>query len=317
MSDHKNTYIAVSFLQSAAWAEFQTELLGKKTVRIDTENLSGRVIRASVGYGNYYAYTPHGPSGNYTQASLAAFTHAVRENQELRKSFFLRIEPFFRFSAPLSDMLKDAGFTKVNNIQPEETIVLDLLEEEDALLKHMEHNTRYSIRAAARRGVSVTAFSASDAVSKNAFREFWGMFLETNMRHRLRFYPEAYYRGVCALNGDCFSKTYIAYHGNTAVAAAVIVFFHGRATYLYASSRSGFGNLNAPTLLLWSAILDAKKMGYTSFDFWGASDTKKEWAGVTAFKKSFGGTPVRYMGSWDYVYNKPKYIAYTMLKKIL
>jgi lipid II:glycine glycyltransferase (peptidoglycan interpeptide bridge formation enzyme) len=282
MSDHKHTHTAVSFLQSAAWAEFQTETLGKKTVRIDAGDLSGIAIRAPVGCGNYYAYVPHGPSGNYTAASLAAFVRNIREYPELRRSFFLRVEPFFGFSKPLSDTLKNAGFRKVTNVQPEETIVLNLLEKEDILLKQMEHNTRYSIRAATRRGVSVAAFSAPDAVSKDAFREFWEMFLETNTRHRLRFYPEAYYRGVCALNGDSFSKTYIAYHEHTAIAAAIVVFFRGRATYLFASSRSGFGNLNAPTLLLWSAILDAKNMGYASFDFWGASDTKKEWAGVTA-----------------------------------
>ena len=49
MSDHENTHTFVSFLQSAAWAEFQTETLGKKTVRIDAEDLSGIAIRAPVG----------------------------------------------------------------------------------------------------------------------------------------------------------------------------------------------------------------------------------------------------------------------------
>jgi len=315
---HENTISSsISFLQSRAWADFQSETLQKKTARVVAGALSGTIIRSPVGYGNYYAYAPHGPSGTYNKESLLAFIEETKKNTLLKNAFFLRIEPFVLFSESLSETLTRAGFRKSAHVQPEETIVLDLTPPEEDILKKMEHNTRYSIRAAARRGVSVVSFSGDEAIKNGVFEVFCELFRETNRRHGLRSYSEDYYRGVTSLRGDCFSKMYVAYHGDAPIAAAIVVFFGERATYLYAASRAGVGNLNAPTLLVWEAIRDAKNSGCVLFDFWGASATKKEWAGVTAFKKSFGGDMIHYAGTWDYPYVAAKYFAYRTLKKIL
>ena len=81
-----------------------------------------------------------------------------------------------------------------------------------------------------------------------------------------------------------------------------------------------FRKLPATVAILTTAIFDAKEKGFKTFDFWGIApeNAKKDhpWAGFTEFKKSFGGTPVHYTGTYDYPINKPKYILYKSLRKI-
>lgn len=306
----------ISLLQSSGWSLFQHDTMGKTVIPISVDGSKGSVIRAPVVFGYYYAYSPYGPVGKYTKESLRSFIHGVSSHEKTKKAFFLRIEPFTMYSEEISNNLTSSGFKKVRSVQPEETMILDLRPSEEEILSHMDHDTRYSIRVAERRGVTVKMYEGKE-LSDDVFLEFWNLFLHTNKRHSLGTYEKKYYKGLFSLHDDCATRLYIAYVDNHPVAAAIVVFFENRATYLYAASARGFGKYNAPTFILWRAIQDAKKSGYEIFDFWGVSTTNKEWAGVTAFKKSFGGELVRYQGTWDYVFNRPKYFAYTTLKKIL
>lgn len=305
----------ISLLQSRGWSEFQRNVLKKDVFRISAGTLEGIVLKSLIGGGQCYAYAPYGPAGRYDAQSIASFVDEVRSRDELKRAFFLRIEPFREYSEEISSALLSSGFRRVSCVQPEETALIDLREEEGKLLSNMEHDTRYAIRTAERRGVNVRSHEGSD-VDTGIFSEFWELFSETNERHALRAYGKEYYEGLLSLGDDCRAKLYFADVEGRVVAAAIIVFFNNRATYLYAASRRGFGRYNAPTYLLWNAIRDAKRSGFSTFDLWGVSSTNKKWEGVTAFKKSFGGSLVRYQGTWDYVFSRPKYLAYRILKKI-
>ena len=69
---------------------------------------------------------------------------------------------------------------------------------------------------------------------------------------------------------------------------------------MYAAS-SDSGNKNfAPTLLVWEAILLAKKLKLKAFDFEGIYDERfpkaaESWKGFTKFKEGFGGEKVVFM----------------------
>jgi lipid II:glycine glycyltransferase (peptidoglycan interpeptide bridge formation enzyme) len=54
-------------------------------------------------------------------------------------------------------------------------------------------------------------------------------------------------------------------------------------------------------LLQWTVIKDAKRDGYQLYDLWGANENNASWAGITRFKKGFGGTEYHFLGAWDYV----------------
>ena len=64
---------------------------------------------------------------------------------------------------------------------------------------------------------------------------------------------------------------------------------------------------------------DAKKNGAKYYDFWGIApddNPKHPWAGVTRFKKGFGGEEVHRPGTFDLVISKPWYLIYKFFRFI-
>lgn len=305
----------ISFLQSQEWGKLQKHL-GRDVFRLHTDSISSLVIKYSLPLGQSYLYIPHGFIGEWNEENINIFLNEIKKIAHSHNSFFVRVDPFEKKSGALIKTLSKFGFKKVNSVQPEETLLLDLSLSKEDLLKKMEHDTRYSIRSAEKRGVNVLCAKTLDE-KKKYFDMFWEIFKETNTRHQLQAYPKRYYEEIFSLEGECRSEVFCAVVEERVIAVAVVIFFGTWATYLYAASEHGYGRYNAPTFLLWNAINAAKEYKIEIFDFWGISNTKKEWAGVTAFKKSFGGYEVQYTGTWDYVINVPKYISYNLLKKII
>ncbi len=306
-----------SFLQSWQWGELQKKI-GRRVFRLNVSGLLASVIEQKLPLGKTYLYVPHGPVINETVAdSWTDFIKAAQNADDSKRPVFLRIEPLNRefLRKSIRDVLKKAGFRSGKSVQPKTTLIIDLRKDEKEILEGMEHDTRYSIRAAEKRGVEVEFYGGKD--KEKIFDIFWEIFSETNRRHGLRVYPRTYYEEVARLEGECSSKIGIAKAEGEAVSAAIFVYFGERAFYLFAGSKSGYGKFNAPTYLLWKAILDAKKAGYRYFDFWGISHENKNWEKITAFKKSFGGEEITSVGTWDYVFNKPAYFVYNLAKRLI
>lgn len=314
-----NTEVAFhpSFLQSWQWGELQKKI-GRRVFRINVSGLFASAIEQKLPLGKKYLYVPHGPVIRKAESdSWINFIKAVRSTDSLKSAVFMRIEPLSHefLGKPIQDVLKEAGFRPAKPVQPKSTLVIDLRKDEKEILEEMEHDTRYSIRAAEKRGVTVEFADGKDR--EKYFNVFWEIFSETNRRHNLKAYPRTYYEEVVRLEGECSSKIAIAKVEGKTVGSAIFVYFNERVFYLFAGSLAGYGKFNAPTYLLWQAILDAKKSGYRYFDFWGISHENKNWEKITAFKKSFGGKEINYTGSWDYVFNKPFYFAYNLAKRFI
>ncbi|MBI2278461.1 MAG: peptidoglycan bridge formation glycyltransferase FemA/FemB family protein [Candidatus Brennerbacteria bacterium] len=291
-----------SLLQSWEWGELQ-RMRGRDVLRFPS--VSALVITMPLSLGRNYRYIPHGPSGVILNLETI---RALTENAYSRRTIFLRIEPRVANTPEARGALAEAGFKRTPDTQPSETILVDLVKSEDELLRDMEHDTRYAIRVAERRGVTVEF--TGGATRPAAFAHFWELFETTNARHGLRAYEKRYYELVGGLEGGCSSEIFSAKREGETIASAIVAYFGNTAYYLYAASRAGYGKYNAPSLLLWEIIRRAQARGYATLDLWGASATKKEWAGVTAFKKSFGGASVRFVGTWDYIYRPFWYAAY-------
>lgn len=302
-----------TLLQSKAWEKLQAQL-GRVVRRIPGLNVL--LISMPLPFGMRYEYAPHGPSGNVLTGAvlheLAAHTHGAN-------TIFLRIEPRVADTPQNRAALAHAGFRRAPDVQPRETMFIDLTKSEEELLRAMEHDTRYAIRASEKRGVTVQVISGEERPA--AFAKFWEIFEATNVRHGLHAYDKRYYESVAALAGDADSELFIAEREDPStrsrqtLAAAILAYCGHTAYYLYAASRAGAGKWNAPSLILWHIIRNAKVRGCAALDLWGASATKKEWKGVTAFKKSFGGIPVAFVGTWDYVYRPFWYLAYRCVSR--
>lgn len=306
-----------SFLQSWQWGDLQQKL-GRRVFHFNVSGLFASAIEQKLPLGQIYLYVPHGPVAREEKSdSWADLVNATNNAVDLKSPVFLRIEPLvneFR-GEPIEKILKEANFRQTKPVQPKTTLVINLCKDEKEILEEMEHDTRYSIRAAGKRGVTVDFYAGNDK-EKN-FDVFWEIFLETNKRHSLKVYSKSYYQEVARMEGDCSSKIALARADGQVVSAAIFVYFGERVFYLFAGSRAGYSKFNAPTYLLWHAILDAKRNGYLYFDLWGISHENKNWERITAFKKSFGGEEITSPGAWDYVFNKPMYFAYNFAKKFI
>lgn len=304
------------FLQSWEWGELQSGI-GRQVSRLRRSDFAAQLISYKLPFEKRYLYVPRGPviSSQKPLPSLKSFL-AEFQNDVSKQNIFLRIEPVLEDTAELAQDLKTLGFKRAASSQPETTIILDLKKSETDLEQGMEHDTRYAIRAARKRKIKIIN-SSEPREKKRWFDKFWPLFEETNKRHHLKAYPKRYYWKTLALNSSCSAEIFAADLNNLIISSAIIVYFGKTAVYLYSASKAGYGRYNAPTLLLWEAVKVAKSRGYQTFDLWGVSHENPRWAGITAFKHSFGGREIRYTGTWDYLFDKKWYSLYNLTKKII
>lgn len=318
-----HAFSETSFLQSYEWGELQQKL-GRGILRVVSNDagIAALCIRHPLPLGARYWYVPHGPlfkKGVNQEDELEEFAHFISRQQSNTRSIMLRIDPPPQNdSKVLVNTITRTGFVKApNDMQPIHTIHIDLTKEEGMLLDDMKHNTRYAVRAAERRGVTVQQFHSQEEKRK-AFFHFWALFEKTHTRHNIKRYQKEYYEYVTGLFGHCYTDIFLAYTDDGAlISGAIIVHFGNTAYYMYAASDPKFSKLNAPSRVLWEAMVNAKHIGRKIFDLWGISDIKKTWRGLTKFKRGFGGEEVHAPGTWDLPIRKLWYTGYKSVKKLL
>lgn len=182
-------------------------------------------------------------------------------------------------------------------IQFRNTVVIDLRRELEDLLAGMKQKTRYNIRLAERRGVTVRVGTEID------FAALFQVYAETARRDGFAVREQAYYHRVWKVFLDSGMATPLIGEVDGNLVAGLILFhFAGRAWFLYGMSRAAYRDRMPNYLLQWAAIRRAKDLGCVAYDLWGAPDNFNEsdrlW-GVYRFKEGFGGEVVRYTGAWD------------------
>lgn len=211
-----------------------------------------------------------------------------------------------------------------------DTVQLDLAPGEGEILAAMRSKTRYNIRLAARRGVTVARVGPErlsewhrlyvETAERKGFRPqalgYFTRLFELARGHRpemrlyLAFGPRPDGRG----GPDHRAETAIGRLSVSAAArplAGIVVAHAGRAaTYLYGASAADRRALMAPYALQWHAIREARASGCTTYDLFGvppAPDRGHPMYGLYRFKTGFGGRLVHRRGAWDYVYDREAY----------
>ncbi len=284
------------------------------------------------------AYVPRGPVMAFDEAqpptvALLAGLHSLCRR---RGAIFLKIEPNCEADPRLARMPAAAGFRLARRVQPLRTILLDLhpTAPEETLLAAMKPKTRYNIRLAGRRGVTVRS-----ATTPTDLQAFYDLMTVTGTRdefavHNLDYYQTALTEfGPSAAAGDGSAPQamlLLAYHPDhpQPLAGLMAFAFGAEAIYMYGAS-SDTGREHMPTYLLqWEAMRWARAQGCRRYDFWGIPDDPTAEApaagdnpnqrqglwGVYRFKQGFGGREVTYPGAWDFVYRP---LAYRLYERLL
>jgi len=205
--------------------------------------------------------------------------------REIKKENFVyaQIEfPFRKGEVEIPGELRKAK----KEINPATTLKINLLKTEEEILSQMKAKGRYNIRLSSRKGVEIKQSDDIDA--------FYHILKTTKKRDDFGIHPKSYYQKMLEFLD---AKLFLAYHKDDVLAGAILVFHEKAAIYYYGASSNSHRNLMAPYLLQWEMMRYAKKRGCENYDFLGiAPENSKNHslAGVTEFKKKFGGEIFEY-----------------------
>ena len=305
-------------LQTVAWATLKSRF-GWEAHVVQAGETGAMVLLRQLVPGFKLAYIPRGPVGSDLLHLLSSIDTFCLE----RSVFELKVEPDARWNAELAQKLETAGLQpSPQAIQPTRTIVVDLRPEEGEILSRMKQKTRYNIRLAARKGISVRPWSNIGG--------FASMMDETAARDEFGAHSQSYYQTAYDLfhpDGSC--ELFVAEFNGDPLAALMVFARGARSWYFYGASRSAHREKMPTYLLQWEAMRWAKARGCESYDLWGIPDHDERdlerefqdrsdglW-GVYRFKRGFGGEVVRSMGAWDRIYQPLRYRAFNLGLRLL
>ncbi|MDR2096544.1 MAG: peptidoglycan bridge formation glycyltransferase FemA/FemB family protein [Treponema sp.] len=308
---------AASFLQSGFWGSFKARFgWNARSFLADWGGWGRRsllVIRRRLGPGISFAYVPWGPElpDDFPQGAEER-TAAMKELAESLRPLIPHDTAFIRFDPPwyIDGVNKaappvKAPFTRAGvDVQPPDTVLVDLSPPEEHILGAMKPKWRYNVRLAGKKGVVIKR-GGEEGVD-----DFYRLLKETAKRDGIAIHGIEYYRTLFSHCREYPGQEqqialYTAYHEGGVIAAAVVLFRGRAAVYLYGASSDIKRNLMAPYALQWRAMTDAKAFGCLEYDLFGIPpnpDPSHPMAGLYLFKTGFGGRIIHRPGSWDYVY---------------
>jgi len=274
-------------------------------------------------------YIPKGPSLDWSNEPLRE--RVLEDLQSFAKrqgAIFLKLDPDVRLGTGIpgseTEGIDDKGQAvqsalarrgwrfSSDQIQFRNTVMIDLSASEEEMLERMKQKTRYNIRLAGKKGVTVREGNIDDLPM------LYKMYAETSVRDGFVIRDEGYYRAVWStFINTGMAAPLIAEVEGEAVAAIMVFWFAGKAYYLYGMSRQVHREKMPTYLLQWEAMRRVKASGCTHYDLWGAPEIFNEndsmW-GVYRFKEGLGGQVFRTLGAWDYT---PKPVMYKLYSEII
>jgi lipid II:glycine glycyltransferase (peptidoglycan interpeptide bridge formation enzyme) len=180
----------------------------------------------------------------------------------------------------------------------------------------MKQKTRYNIRLAGRKGLTVRFGNQED------FTPLFKLYAETSIRDGFVIRDRGYYHRTWKIFFEAGLLDILVAEVERQPVAGLFLFRFGQtAYYMHGMSSSAHREKMASHLLQWEAIRRAKSLGCTRYDLWGAPDRFTEedalW-GVYRFKEGLGGKVIRSIGAWDFPVKPWLYKLYTQtLPRIL
>jgi peptidoglycan pentaglycine glycine transferase (the first glycine) len=294
--DKKVIELGGSILQSWNWGVLN-ESLGHKIHRMSDESFINLAIEIELPFGKKHLYSPRGPLGDEQRALADLKRLGTDENL-----IFARIEPQHAVDLPRA----------IKDVQPINNWFLNLEKTEEELLMGMKPKTRYNINLAQRKGVTVRVGEQADLIT------LYQLFLETATRNQIRLHPQNYYLQMWEqLQGAV--KIVLAEYQGKPLAGMLLSIFGDAAVYMHGGTSMQLKDAMAPYLLHWEAIRLAKQSGCKDYDFGGIAPSGEAihpWAGITRFKKGFGGYEVTYPGAFDLIYSPIWYTIYKQGRKL-
>jgi peptidoglycan pentaglycine glycine transferase (the first glycine) len=270
-------------------------------------------------------YIPRGPLMDWSDTELR--TRVLDDLQQMTKAagaIFMKVDPEVMLGMGIpgtpDEMNDDVGEVlqselvqrgwrySEGQVQFRNTVWVDINHAEEDLLARMKPKTRYNIRLAERKGVTVRI------AGQNELPLLYRMYAETSVRDGFVIRSQDYYEMVWRTFIDSeMAVPLIAEVDGQPVAGLILFTFGDMAWYLYGMSTGQHREKMPNHLLQWEAMRVASARGCTFYDLWGAPDVFDEsdsmW-GVYRFKEGLGGKVVRTVGAWDFPASPVRYALF-------
>ncbi|MCL2816894.1 MAG: aminoacyltransferase [Clostridiales bacterium] len=308
-------------LQTWEWGELKSGS-GWQPLRLLVEDEG--VILAAVsllhrklpgGLGFFYA--PRGPVLDMQNAAAwECLLRGIREQAKKRRVLFCKFDPDIADGDELwTKRLKEARAVSVEGregfegVQPRHVFRLDINPSEEELLANFNQKTRYNVRLAEKKGVTVES-----GAGREKLPEFYRLLKETTERDRFILRPYSYFQDFYdCLAPSGLARLFMVYYGEEAVAGALALRLGDKAWYIYGASSNSHRNVMPNYLMQWRMIQWAKAGGCALYDFRGVpGDVGEEHPlyGLIKFKRGFGGQYTRFIGEFDIVFRPFVYRLY-------
>ncbi len=275
---------------------------------------AGLAIKYDAPGGVSFFYCPYGPiASQWTPELYAALREFFAPIAKRTGATFVRLDDI--------NIVSSLGIKPVANhlaitasLQPRAEWLLDISREQEDIWMGMHKHARYNVRLAERANATLELFAPDQA----PLNIFFTLMQTTAGRDSFSIQSQKYYEAVLqSVPADSGFVAVCTIDGKPA-AVALFAAYDSMMHYVFAGSSNDFRKIAPPYFVMWNTILEAKKRGWHTLNFGGIADEVKgtHLAGVTGFKKRFGGYEVDHPNPVDLVYNQPKYLAFSLYKRL-
>lgn len=248
-----------------------------------------------------------GPLVDWRDEPLAAYcTLQLRQLAKEQGCVFVRVRPQLAATAEHRAFFRRLGFRPAPwHLYAQYTTILTLDRDDETLLAGMRPQTRQRIRQAEKQGVKVS-FSSDRAAAD----EFFAVQQETAKRQGFIPPSKAFLEAQVETFGE-HARVYRAEKDGVLLNLAIVMWYGQEADYHEGASTLESRKAPGSYALQWRAIRDARDAGYKRYNFWGIApndDPRHRYAGVTEFKRGFGGQDYHYVPAQDLVVQPLAYV---------
>lgn len=305
--------------QTWEWGELQADLNAPPTrvLAMRGDHIVGalQMLIFETGPDRRFGFVPRGPAADPADTEVVdALVGAAIELAAAAGAFLLRFEPQWPRTPETVARLERHGLAVAKQrIMPLRTALVDLSKGADAVWAGFHSNTRNRIRLAQKQGVQVRIGRPEE------MEIFLGLFDETTTRHGMRKADTDAMRLSAKHFGHRDAmRLYLASHEGVDISGTVIFIGSGWTTYLWGASSGAEAarKANPNQLLHWTAMQWGIERGCAIYDLYGIPDYDVEvleaeyhrqtggmW-NLYKFKRGFGVTVHRHVGTFDCVYAK-------------
>ena len=303
----------ISFLQAPFYGAWQARD-GKTVVYFLAHNGDDLIaavlaVKYDAPGGISFFYLPYGPVVSaWTPELLKAIQEFFKPICARTGASFVRLD---NDTAP-SDRRVPNRLAATASLQPRAEWLLDISGDQEEIWMGMHKHARYNVRLAERASAQFEIYAPAEA----PLNTFFTLMQTTAGRDSFSIQSQQSYEAVLL--------SIPAEHGFVAICsidskpAAVALFaeYDGVMHYVFAGSSNDFRKIAPPYFVIWNAILEARNRGWETLNFGGIADDVKgqHLAGVTGFKKRFGGYEITHQNPVDLVYKPFKYLLFKLYK---